>query len=153
MASYGKIKSKNYSFKLGNNLLFPISKEKINQVNNYSALKLNNKMDLKKQSKNINVNTYNNIQNKKMIEATKLNNTKIKIKPLEISSSSNNSQILENIVKETRNKKQPRLTLNKTNNNFRMNTSKENMNNKNISSPRNNFDKSQININSVKIIF
>ena len=149
MASSGKNKSKKNSFKVGNNLLFPISNEKINLVNYYSALKLNKKMDLKKQSKNINVNTYNNIQNKKMIETTELNNSKIKIKPLEFSSSTNNSQILEKIVKETKNKKQPRLTLNKTNNNFRMDTSRENMNNKNISSPNNNFDKSQININRV----
>ena len=150
MASYGKNKSKNYSFKEGNNPLFPISNKKINLVNYYSALKLNNKMDLKKHSKNINVNTYNHIQYKKMIETTRLNNTKIKIKPLEFSSNTNNSQILEKIVKETRSKKQPCLTSNKTNTNFRMNTSRENMNNKNISFPRNNFDKSQIiNINNV----
>ena len=48
MASYGKNKSKNYSFKEGNNPLFPISNKKINLINYYSALKLSNKMDLKK---------------------------------------------------------------------------------------------------------
>ena len=68
MASYGKNKSKNYSFKEGNNPLFSISNKKINLVNYYSALKLNNKMDLKKHSKNINVITYNHIQYKKMDE-------------------------------------------------------------------------------------
>ena len=150
MASYGKNKSKNYSFKEENNPLFPISNKKKNLVNYYSALKLNNKIDLKKQSKNINVNPYNNIQYKKKIETSGLNNPKIKIKPLEFSSSANNSQILEKIVKETRSKKQLLLASNKTNNNFRMKTSRENINNKNISSPRNNFDKSQIiNINNI----
>ena len=84
-----------------------------------------------------------------MIETTGLNNPKIKIKPLEFSSSTNNSQILEKKVKENRSRKQ-RLTSNKTNTNFRVNTSRENMYNKKINSPRNNFDKSQIiNINNV----
>ena len=150
MASYANNKSKNYSFKERNNPLFPISNQKINLVNYYSALKLKNKMNLKKQTKNINVNTYNNIQYKKMIETTGLNNPKIKIKPLEFSSSTNNSQILEKIEKETRNKKEQRLTSNKTNINFRMNTTRDNMTNKNSMSPQNIFDKSQIiNINNV----
>ena len=151
MASYEKNKHKNFSFKEGNNPSFPISNKKINLINYYSALKLDNKLDFKRLKKNINTNTYTNLDYKRMIEnSPRLNNSKVIIKPLDFSSNTNSSKILENIIKENLNKKKPLLISNKTNINFGINTTRDNKNNINIVSPKNKFDKSQvININNV----
>jgi len=151
MSSYDKNKTKNFGYKEGNNPLFPISNKKINLINYYSALKLDNKIDFKRQKKNINANTYGNLEHKKMIEnSPRTNNSKIIIKPLDFSSNTNNSRILENIIKENMKKQKPRLISNKTNINFEINTTRDNKNNINIISPKNIFDKSQIiSINNV----
>ena len=151
MSSYDKNKTKNFSYKEGNNPLFPISNKKINLINYYSALKLDNKIDFKRQKKNINANTHGNLEHKKMIEnSPRTNNSKIIIKPLDFSSNTNNSRILENIIKENMKKQKPRLISNKTNINFEINTNRDNKNNINIISPKNIFDKSQIiSINNV----
>lgn len=144
MASYRK--NKNFSFKEGSNPLFPISNPNINLINYYSALKLNSKMDLKKQKKKIMSNTNINVnsQNKRMIEnPSGLNNSKVKIKPLDFSTSANDSKIYEKIIKENMNKKQSNFSANKSN-------ILENKNNINIISPKNIFEKSQIlNINNI----
>ena len=144
MASYRK--NKNFSFKEGSNPLFPISNPNINLINYYSALKLNNKMDLKKQKKKMksNANNNSNSQKKIMIEnSPALNTSKVKIKPLDFSTNGNDSKIYEKIIKENMNKKQPNFSANKSN-------ILENKNNINIISPKNIFDKSQIlNINNI----
>jgi len=140
-------KNKNFSFKEGSNPLFPISNQNINLINYYSALKLNNKMDLKKQKKKImsNTNINSNSQNKRMIDnSPALNTSKIKIKALDFSTSANDTKIYEKIIKENMNKKQPNLSANKSNINL------ENKNNINFISPKNIFEKSQIlNINNI----
>jgi len=82
MASYEKNKHKNFSFKEGNNPSFPISNKKINLINYYSALKLDNKLDFKRLKKKVNTNTYTNLEYKRMIEnSPRLNNSKVIIKP------------------------------------------------------------------------
>ena len=147
MASFEKNKNKNFSFKERN----PISNKKINLINYYSAYKLDDKMDYKRLKKSVNTNTETNLEYKKMIEnSPRLNNSKIKIKPLDFSSNTNSSRILENIVKENMNKQKPHLISNKTNINFRISKNRDKKNNINIISPKNIFDKSQIiNINNI----
>ena len=151
MASYRK--NKNFSFKEGSNPLFPISNPNINLINYYSALKLNSKMDLKKQKKKIKSNTNNNSNSQKkiMIEnSPALNTSKLKIKPLDFSTNGNDSRNYEKIIKENMSKNQPNLNCNKSH-------ILENKNNINIISPKNIFDKSQIlnisNINNKNNIF
>ena len=146
MASYRK--NKNFSFKEGSNPLFPISNPNINLINYYSALKLNSKMDLKKQKKKNKSNTNNNSQSKKKIEnSPALNTSKVKIKPLDFSTNPNDSKIYEKIIKENMSKKQPNFSANKSN-------ILENKNNINIISPKNIFEKSQIlNFNNKNNIF
>ena len=148
MTSYRK--NKNFSFKEGSNPLFPISNPNINLINYYSALKLNSKMDLKKQKKKKNSNTNNNSNSQKkiMIEnSPALNTSKLKIKPLDFSTNGNDSRNYEKIIKENMSKNQPNLNCNKSH-------ILENKNNINIISPKNIFDKSQLlNINNKNNIF
>ena len=151
MASYEKNKAKNFGFKEGNNPSFPLPNKKINLINYYSALKLDNKKDFKRLKKNTNTKTYTDLEYKNIIEnSSRLNNSKIKIKPLDFSSNTNSSKILENIIKENMNNKKPLLISNKTNINSGINTTRDNRSNINIISPKSIFDKSQvININNV----
>ena len=157
MASYDKNRNKIFGLKQRNNPSFPISNKKINLLNYYAAVNLDNKIDIKRLKKSTKLNTYTNLDYKKMIEnSPRLNNSKIKIKPLDFSSDTNSSRILENIIKENMNKQKPHLISNKTNINFGINTTRDNRNNLNIISPKNLYEKSQIinynNVNKRNII-
>lgn len=125
--------SKKFMFKEVSNPLFPISNKMSNNLNYYSAIKLNLKPDLNKHIKKLASNDINstNIQYKKLIENAsaiktkkeinktysstsrpkeensniiQLNNSKLsKIKPLDFSANINNSAISEKYKKNNNN--------------------------------------------------
>jgi len=131
MSSLGKNNKKNYSFKEGNNPLFPISNKNINFLYN-NALKLNINSDkTKNNNKKLNSNISSNLQHKKFVENSP-DNSRLKLPkykqiefPPNINISDNRLIEIYGKNKSKSNRKQY-LSSNKTNINLMSNTSRNN---------------------------
>ena len=149
MASYGKINSKKIPLlKEISNPSFPISPKDPEFLNYYAAIKLNIKKNYKKHSKNNDSNNLNSkFQYKKMIEnSPAINNSKIK--PLDFSDNINDNKLLEKYRKNNNNQKRQNLSAHKKNIYLQMYSSRDNINNLNIISPKNIIGNDQlVNIN------
>ena len=171
MSQIKSINKKNI-FKEGSNPLFPISSKNLNSLNYYSAVNIKNDTNKHKkkllstdiQRKKVIDNNSSAIKNCKEINKTYsstrskeelikiYSNSKIaKIKPLEIISNLNNSQILEK-NKNRNAQKKSLLSANKINNrtniNMEIDASKFFKNNLNIISPKNLGSSQNFNINN-----
>ena len=128
MSSFGKNSKKNYSFKEGNNPLFPISNKNINLYNCNNALKININTDiLKNNNKRLNSNISTNLQHIIFVENSPVN-SKLKIskyKKLDFSSNISENKLIDIYGKDKSNKKKY-LSSNKTNINLMPNTTRNN---------------------------
>ena len=128
MSSFGKNSKKNYSFKEGNNPLFPISNKNINLYNCNNALKININTDiLKNNNKRLNSNISTNLQHIIFVENSPVN-SKLKIskyKQLDFSSNISENKLIDIYGKDKSNKKKY-LSSNKTNINLMPNTTRNN---------------------------
>ena len=165
--------NKKYMFKEGSNPLFPISNKSPNPLKNYSAVKLNIKIDLKKKNKKLSSNYLNtNPNSKKILENSAFKNYKeinktylssrkkdenpiinanlSKIKPLNFTKNINNSGILEKYQNLT-NTRKANFSANKQKNksdiNLEINSS--DYNNFNFLSPKNNRNPNFLDNNNI----
>ena len=126
MSSFGKNNNKNYSFKEGNNPLFPISNKNINLYNYNNALKININSDIiKNNNKKLNSKISTNLQHKKFIENSPVN-PKLKLskyKQLDFPSNISDNRLLD-IYGNSKNHKKKYLSTNKTNINLIPNTTR-----------------------------
>jgi hypothetical protein len=117
MSSFGKNNKNIYSFKEGNNPLFPKSNKNINLFNYNNALRININSDImKNNNKKLNSNISTNLLHKRFVENSPMNSkiNILKYKQLDFPSNISDNKLIDIYGKSKSNKKQY-LSSNKTN--------------------------------------